>query len=566
MRSSHFIRAALGAAATLAVLAAPERIDAVDQQPIVPPPLQEPGAFTFTTFLRGVPIGTEQVALTRTAEGWTIAASGRLGAPLDVVARRVQVRYTPDWRPVELTFDGTVRGQTQVIRTTVQAAKAASEVTSGGQTAQKSDEIDPAALLILPNSFFGPYEALAARLRSAAPGTEIPIYSVPTVSFRARVGESAPEQIQTTARLISARRTRVSLALPSAQVDVSLWTDETGRMIRFSAPAQSLEVVREDIAAVSSRTVTISRPNDERVSIPSNGFSLAGTISRPASVAGKLPAVVLVGGSGPTDRDGLAFGVPILGEIAGALADNGFLVVRYDKRGIGQSGGRAESAGLADYADDLRAAIKVLERRQDVDPKRIAAIGHSEGGTVALIAAGKDKRIAAVALLATPGITGAEIILAQQQHLLNRSTMSVEDKQKKVDAQKRIHEAVISGKGLELLAPEVRRAVDNAEFQSLLTADPAKIVPSVRQPVLIVQGALDTQVEPSNAERLEALARARKNARPVEIVKVPGVNHLLVPATTGEVDEYPTLTSTHVSPAVTQAIVTWLKKTFSAAP
>jgi dipeptidyl aminopeptidase/acylaminoacyl peptidase len=312
--------------------------------------------------------------------------------------------------------------------------------------------------------------------------------------------------------------------------------------------------------------VTISRPNDERVNVPSNGFSLAGTISKPVSAAGKLPAVVLVGASGPTDRDGLAFGVPILGEVAGALADAGFLVVRYDKRGIGQSGGRAESAGLLDYVEDARAAVKMLERRKDVDPKRIAVIGHSEGGIVALTAAAKDKRIAAVAALGAPGVTGADIVLAQQQRMLNRTTMSAEDKQKRVDAQKRIHDAVISGKGLELLAPDVRRAVDNVEYQTLLVADPAKILVDVRQPLLIVQGALDTQVEPSNADRLEALARSRKNAKPVEVVKVPGVNHLLVPATTGEVDEYPMLKDKHVSRDVTQAIVTWLKKTFSAAP
>ncbi|HMJ83128.1 MAG TPA: alpha/beta fold hydrolase [Vicinamibacterales bacterium] len=552
--------------ATLALLAAQPSVDASEQQPIVAPALQEAGAFTFTTFLRGAPIGTEQVALTRIADGWTIAGTGRLGAPLDIVGRRVQVRYTADWRPIELTFDATVRGQAQTIRTTVQGTTATSTISTGGQTTEKTDTIDAAAVLILPGGFFSPYEALAARLRSAAPGTDIPIYSVPGVSFTGRVGESTPEQIQTTARVIAARRTRVTLALPGAPVEITIWSDETGRMIRLSAPGQSLEVVREDIAAVSSRTVTISRPNDERVSIPSNGFSLAGTVSKPASAAGKLPAVVLVGASGPTDRDGLAFGVPILGELAGAIADAGFLVVRYDKRGIGQSGGRWESAGLLDYAEDVRAAIKMLERRKDVDAKRIAVIGHSEGGTVALTAASKDKRIGAVAVLGAPGVTGADIVLAQQQRLLNRSALSAEDKQKRIDAQKRIHDVVISGKGLELLAPDVRRAVDNVEYQTLLVADPAKILTDVRQPLLIVQGDLDTQVEPPNADRLEALARARKNAKPVEVVKIPGVNHLLMPAATGEVDEYPTLKDKHVSPAVTQAIVTWLKKTLSAAP
>jgi len=64
------------------------------------------------------------------------------------------------------------------------------------------------------------------------------------------------------------------------------------------------------------------------------------------------------------------------------------------------------------------------------------------------------------------------------------------------------------------------------------------VIPDVRQPILIVQGELDTQVEPSNADKLEALARKRKNAPAVDTVKVPGVNHLLVPAMTGEVDEY----------------------------
>ena len=555
----HFIRGALTVALAVAV-----PLVASAQQPPVPPPLPDAGATNFTIFLRGAPIGSEQIAVSRTATGWTIASSGRLGAPIDVIARRLQVRYTPEWRPIEFTLDGTVRGQPQTLRTSIEGTTAKSQMTIAGQASEKSDTIDAAALLLLPNSFFGPYEALAARLRTAAPGSEIPAYLVPQATMSIRAGESAPEQIQTASRVVSARRTHLTLVLASAQLDADLWTDDTGRMIRFSLPAQSLEVVREDIAAVSARSVSISRPNDEPISIPGNGFLLAGTLSRPAQTTEpKLPAVILVGGSGPADRDGLAYGIPVLGQLAGALADAGSMVVRYDKRGIGQSGGRAESASLTDYAEDVRAAIKMLESRKDVDQKRIAVVGHSEGGLVALIAASKEKKIAAVGLLATPGITGADIVLAQQQRLLNRMKISAEEKQAKVDAQKKIHEAVISGKGLELLPPDVRRSVDNAEFQSLLVSDPAKLVASVRQPLLIVQGELDAQVEPMNADRLETLARARKNAPPPEVVKVAGVNHLLVPATTGEVDEYGMLKDKQVSRQVTDAIVTWLKKTLS---
>jgi pimeloyl-ACP methyl ester carboxylesterase len=560
MLSLHSIRAALAAAAMAVPLSASAQV-------VLPaPPLPEAGGTNFTVFLGGAPIGSEQVALSRTATGWTIVSTGRLGAPIDAVERRTQVRYTADWKPLEFTFDGVVRGITQAIHTTIDGTAATSEITSAGQSKPKRDTIATDAVLVFPSTFFGPYEALAARLKTAPAGSEIALYFEALQPVTATVGESTAEQIQTTGRLINARRTRVSIALPAGNLATDVWTDDSGRMIRFSVPLQSLEVVREDIAAVSSRSVVISRPNDQQVNIPSNGFSLAGTVSKPARAAAeRLPAVVLVGGSGPTDRDGLVVGIPILGQIAGALADAGYMVIRYDKRGIGQSGGRAESASLADYAEDVRAAIKLLADRKDVDPKRIAVVGHSEGGLVALMAAAREKKIAAVGLIATPGMSGADVVLAQQKRLLDRTKMTAEEKQAKVDEQKKIHEAVISGKGLDVLPANVRRSVDNPEFQGILMSDPAKLVPQVRQPLLIVQGALDTQVEPQNADLLDALARKRKNATPVEVVKVPGINHLLVPATTGEFSEYSDLKDKNVSKAVTEAIVAWLNRTLSTA-
>ena len=557
MLSLHSIRAALAALVLALPLSA-----AAQQETTIVPQLQETGGTNFSIFVGGSPVGTEQIAVIRVSSGWTIVSTGRLGAPIDAVARRLQVRYTPDWKPIDFSLDGTVRGLAQTIRTTVDGTTARSELTVNGTTTPKTDTIDAAALLVLPNSFYGPYEALAARLKGSVPGTQLPLYIVPQGSVILTIGATSDEQIQTTARLVVAHRTRFAIALPTTRLDGELWTDDAGRMIRFSLPQNALEVVREDIAAVSSRSVTISRTNDTPISIPSNGFSLVGTLSRPMQTsAPRLPAVVLVGGSGQSDRDGLAGGVPVLGQIADALATAGYIVVRYDKRGIGQSGGRAEAASLTDYADDVRAAVKVLGDRKDVDPKRITVIGYSEGGIVALMAAAKDKKIAAVGLLATPGISGADVILAQQKRMLDRSQMTAEEKLAKVDEQKMIHQAVITGKGLDKLPPNVRRSVDTPEFQSLLLSDPAKLIPQVRQPLLIVQGSLDTQVEPQNADVLEGLARQRKNAPPVETIKVPGINHLLVPATTGESSEYPSLPDKHVSQAVTGAIVTWLNKT-----
>jgi pimeloyl-ACP methyl ester carboxylesterase len=559
MRSPHFIRAAIAACALAAAGSASAQL-------VPAPPLPEANAAAFTIFVRGTPIGTEQIAVTRIADGWMISSTGRMAPPVDIVARRMQVRYTADWRPLEFTFDGTARGQAQRLHTVVEGTSANSDFSGNGQSGQKADTIDPAALLLSTGGFFAPYEALAVRVRGAAAGTVVSAYAEgPMAPFTIALGESFAEQIQTTSRLVAARRTHVILQMAAGPIDADIWLDETGRMIRFSVPTQGLDVVREDIAAVSSRTVTVSRPNDEKITIPSNGFNLAGTLSRPAaSNAARLPAAVLVAGGGASDRDGVFSGIPILGEMAGALADAGFIVVRYDRRGMGQSGGRSEAATLTDYADDARAAVKAIAERKDVDPKRIALVGHGDGGLVAMIAAGKDKRVAAVAFVSTPGMPGSDLVMAQQRRLLDRMTLTPEERQSKIDAQMQINQAVMSGKDLDKLPAGLRRTVDNPEFQSMLTADPAKLMKDVRQPVLIVHGLLDAQVDAQNADLLAAMARERKKAPPTELVKIPGINHLLAAAKTGEVDEYASLPDKHVAPPVKEAIATWLQKTLSA--
>jgi pimeloyl-ACP methyl ester carboxylesterase len=528
-------------------------------------PTPQTGRSTFLMLLRNVQVGTEQVSLLRVAGGWTIASTGRIGAPLDLVTRSLEIRYDDDWKPIGLSLDATNRGQAMTLRIAVMGTTAETHSSTTGKATDAMHTIDPSAVL-LPNPFFAAYEAVTIRLRSTAAGSVIPVYQGGPNPVTIHVGESRVDQIQTAARLIAARLTHFTLtAAGETDAEADIWADETGRLLRFSVPSQMVEFVREDIAAVSTRHVPISRANDHQVRVPANGFVLAGTVSTPAGEAGRRsPAVILVGGSGPTDREETVAGIPVMGQLAGELADAGFLVVRYDKRGIGQSGGRAETAGLSDFAEDLVAVVKAVSARKDVDPKQIAVVGHSEGGSTALLAAAEERRIAAVVLLATPGVIGSDLILAQQKHLLDRTTLSEADKQAKIDLQKRIHEAVLTSKGWEALPAEVRRQVDNAEFQSILTNDPAKVIPQVRQPLLIVQGSLDTQVDPSNADQLEALAHRRRHPAPVEVVRIPDVNHLFVPAKTGEVEEYASLDPKQVTPALAAAIAQWLQKTLAA--
>ena len=374
------------------------------------------------------------------------------------------------------------------------------------------------------------------------------------------------ERIQTVARVINARHTRLTFqaaSLPPTETEI--WADDEGRLMRLRIPSQELDVAREDVSAVSTRRLTMTRPNDEDVRIQANGFSLAGTVSRPEGGEGPFPAVVLVAGSGATDRDETVAGIPIFGQFAHALADAGFLVLRYDKRGVGQSGGRIESATLTDYAEDVRAALRTIGDRKDVDRRRIAVLGHSEGGALAMMTAAKEKRVAAVALVAAVGTTGADLNLYQVTHALERSNRPAAERQATIELQRQIQQAVITGKGWETITipAAVRKQADTPYFQSFLSYDPAKVMNDVQQPILIVHGMLDTQVPPDNAEKLETLAKQRKKGGPVEIVKVPGVNHLLVPATTGEVDEYSKLGEASVSPQITSAVASWLQKVMS---
>lgn len=561
MPSLNFSRAGAGATALAIALAFAAGRPISGQQP----PAPEPASQSFTIFARGVPVGAEQIAVARTADGWTVSSTGRLGAPMDVVTRRMQVRYTADWKPIEMTIDATVRGQPQGLHTVISGTTATTRSTVGEQSTEKTDTI-PADALLLPNPYFGPYEALAVRLKDAAPGSVIEAYQPPIVAFPIRVGESVIEQIQTTAALIRAHRTHITLEPPGIPpIEGDLFADDNGRLLRVSIPAQSsLEVVREDIASVAARRVTVSRPNDEPVKVPANGFSLMGTLSRPFDASPRpLPAVILVGGSGQTDRDESVYGIPIFGQLASALADAGFIVLRYDKRGVGQSGGRAESAGLADYADDLKGAVRFMADRKDVDSKRIALVGHSEGGSVAMMVASGEKRVAALVLMATMGFTGAEVNMAQVRHQLDRSGRTDAEKQSTVDLQTRIQQAVLTGKGWEGVPTPYRSQAETPYFQSLLAFDPSKVMPDIKQPMLIVQGMLDVQIAPANAERLEGLARARKNGGAIEVAKIPGVNHLLVTATTGETDEYSSLKEKRISPAVASAVSGWLQKTFA---
>lgn len=515
---------------------------------------------SYTVFLRSRPIGREDVAVVRQADGWIIRGSNTLGPPLDSVTRNVEIHYDDHWRPRRFQLEGTTRGQDVSVTTTFADGKANNALNVAGTSSNKVDDV-ASDTLVLPNVFLGSNAALAKRLVGVAAGATFRAYIVPQIEIAIRVDGVFQERIDTPKQSIAATRYALVVAQPGGDLVANVWTDSVGTLLRFSVPAQALEMAREDIASAAARTTAFSLPGDEAVQIPASGFNLAANVTKPATATRPLPAIILIGGSGPIDRDGSVAGIPVLGQMARHFVDAGFFVVRYDKRGVGQSGGRTEASTISDYAEDVRAIITWLEkRRKDVDKKRIGIVGHSEGAWVALNVGARDKRVRAVTLIAGAATTGAELVLAQQQHVLNSLKLSDAERQAKIDLQKRIQAAVLTGAGWDQVPPDLRGSADTPWFQSFLAYDPARIMKTVRQPLLIVHGELDTQVPPHHADRLVELARARKRTVTADVVKVPGVNHLLVPAKTGEVAEYPTLPVKELSTAALSSISAWMAK------
>jgi pimeloyl-ACP methyl ester carboxylesterase len=536
------------------LLAAPA---AAQQQPAAPKPTG------YTIFFRGAPVGREELTVREDSTGTTIVVQGRLAAPLNVVTRRAEVKYTAEGTPERFTLDASANGSDVSVRTSFVNGTAQTEGNQGTAKISTSHQFSPQAV-VLPNGVFSLYAALADRLSRVTAGAELRAYVLPIAEIGVRVVSDQPERIQVGTSFLNVQRYDLLFNNPGGDLAMSLTAGDGGRLIRLSIPAQAIEIVREDVASPTSRTQVFSNPGDEAVIIPAVGFNLGATITKPASPAARMPAVILLPGSGAGDRDGFVQGIPTLTQLAGAMANAGFLAVRYDKRGFGQSGGRAESATIQDYAEDVRGVVRWLLQRKDVDPKRIALVGHSEGAWVALLAASREKRIAAVTSLAGPSSTGAELLLEQQQSALDLMKLTPAERDQKVARQKQIQAAVISGKGWESIPQDERRAADTPWFQSLLTFDPAKVLKDVRQPLLFVHGELDRQVPVAHLDRLTDIARKESDSKSVDVVVVKGVNHLLVPAITGEVSEYATLADRNVSKDVSGAVTTWLTKTFAA--
>ncbi|MCH8144850.1 MAG: alpha/beta fold hydrolase [Gemmatimonadetes bacterium] len=328
---------------------------------------------------------------------------------------------------------------------------------------------------------------------------------------------------------------------------------------------------------------------EEEVTFHNADITLAGTLTLPESGA-PHPAVVMITGSGPQNRDEELFGFKPFHLIADHLTRNGIAVLRFDDRGVGGSTGSVSEATTEDFARDVLAAVDFLKNRSDIDPERIGLIGHSEGGIVAPLASSMSDDVAFMVLMAGTSVSGAEILIEQGALIMRASGATEADMEQQIAFQKRTFEAIRSGDGWDELAADLetrlresiaempdsqRNAITDvdayidAQIQAQLTAlqtpwlryfldyDPAVTLRTIDTPILALFGELDLQVPP--AQNRGPLEQAlRDGNHPDYTVRVlPRANHLFITATTGSPTEYATLEKVFV-PEFLPLITEWI--------
>jgi len=311
---------------------------------------------------------------------------------------------------------------------------------------------------------------------------------------------------------------------------------------------------------------------------------IAGTFTWPAGDV-RSPAVLLVSGSGPQNRDSEVMSHKPFHVLADYLTRKGIAVLRTDDRGIGKSTGSFATATSADFAADAAAGVAFLKSRPEVDPARIGVIGHSEGGIVAPLVAVQSSDVAFLVLMA--GFAdNIEVILRAQSRLmmeaggtpesfiaLNDSTIVTACRLVRAGGDPETLNARLDSavdKMLARMTPEQKsapglsrdalvkaaRAMNTPWFHYLLNYDPRATLEKVKVPVLALNGARDLQVPASQLDEIAAALKAGGNTR-VEIQRFPGLNHLFQTAPTGLIVEYSEIAET-MSPAVMERVASWV--------
>jgi pimeloyl-ACP methyl ester carboxylesterase len=296
---------------------------------------------------------------------------------------------------------------------------------------------------------------------------------------------------------------------------------------------------------------------ETEVAIPADAITLAGTMATPDG-EGPYPTALLLAGSGELDRDGnhKKFRLNTSHDLAVLLAAQGWASLRFDKRGVGASGGDYLSAGFFDELDDAHAAYRWLRGRGDAET--VVLIGHSLGTLMSLEIADREPDVDGAILLAATTKTGEETLAWQTDKigenivpgpikaLLRLFRTSVGKQQRK---------AVAKLKATTTDTARIQLAKVNAKWmREFIAFDPMPTLDRATIPLLAITGSKDVQVDPAD------LAIISATATQAEVIEVPDVDHILrlEPGPFSNPRHYGKQLKKPIDSRVTESLVGWL--------
>jgi len=313
------------------------------------------------------------------------------------------------------------------------------------------------------------------------------------------------------------------------------------------------------------------------------GVELSGTLTLPHGVD-RAPAVILISGSGPQDRDETIVDHKPFWVIADHLSRNGIAVLRFDDRGVGESKGNHAAATSLDFASDVRSLFQFLQSHERIDPERIGLCGHSEGGLIAPMVAAREPQVAFVILMAGTGVNGEKILISQSRLLLEASGVPAVEIERQAKSQKILIDLAKQSPPLsldafktqafaaiephlsqqELASEQAKLSVAQAAaqltspwFRFFLSYEPTDALKQLTCPALVLNGEKDLQVDPKlNLPAIEAALKASQSTH-YQLFELLKLNHLFQTCQTGNVSEYAEIEET-ISPQVLSLITDWI--------
>lgn len=553
--------------ATLGLLCLMVMTPSAEVRAQVPAPLEG----RFIVMLGGTDAGWEEYEIDRLADGFQMTARNELQAGAVSISQSLDVRTDERLAFRSATVQSSVNDRASRVELVRRNGEGRQETIQGGDTIVQSLPTPESSVLLTNNVIH--HIAQFAWLHPGEVGSKVELTAFPRVPVSVTLEETGVATRDGAS--LSWRRYFLNIA---NRLGAYVWLDGDGTPLKVAVPLQAFVAVSEphrewsDLLAPEGagqpETGGAEEPTraGEAVRFESGGISLAGTLTVPPGEA-PHPAAILISGSGPQDRDenspgpgGLKLG--IFRSLADTLTARGIAVLRYDDRGVGESGGDFESAGLSDLVSDVQAAVRYLRGRRDIEGDRIALVGHSEGGIIAPIVAVEDGRLAALVLMAGVATSLDSVLMEQVAMAVEASggdSAAVAEARRDVERLARAIRADRDLAGEEEL-PETYRALGKQRkwLAEHLSHDPLATIRKVEAPVLIVNGAEDVQVPPWHAERLGA-ALAEAGHRDFDVKIFADLNHLFVMSRGEGTAEYSD-PSARVDPAFLGYLGDWLSR------